>query len=105
MARSANFVASVLLYALMPGWASVWYHEPACHRKSAGVRSCSRADSGQGGAGEVGLSGCAAGQSACSSAGGLMIAQLANDMVRDHRNSPLLLVMLNWPYSGKKISA
>ena len=34
-----------------------------------------------------------------------MIAQLAKDMVRDHRNIPLLLVMLSWPYSEKKISA
>src|ERR1035437_10050991 len=34
-----------------------------------------------------------------------MIEQLANDMVRDHRNNPLLLVMLSCPYSEKKISA
>jgi hypothetical protein len=35
----------------------------------------------------------------------LITAQLANDMVRDHRNSPVLLVMLSWPCSEKKISA
>ncbi len=34
-----------------------------------------------------------------------MIEQLANDMVRDHRNSPLLLVMLSCPYSEKNTSA
>ena len=34
-----------------------------------------------------------------------MTAQLANDMVRDHRNSPVLLVMLSWPYSEKNTTA
>ena len=33
-----------------------------------------------------------------------MIAQLANDMVRDQRNSPVLLVMLSWPKSAKNHS-
>src|SRR5215471_5860801 len=41
--------------------------------------------------------GWASGQSARRSAGGLITAQLANDMVRDHRNSPLLLLRLNEP--------
>ena len=34
-----------------------------------------------------------------------MIAQLANDMVRDHRNRPVLSVMFSWPYSLKNTSA
>ena len=59
----------------------------------------------QAGAGEVGWSGWFCGQSGTRSAGGLMIEQLANNMVRDHRNNPVLLVMLSWPYSEKKTSA
>src|SRR6266700_2230413 len=42
-------------------------------------------------------SGCTPGHSACRSAGGLITVQSANDIVRDHRNSPLLLLMLNEP--------
>jgi hypothetical protein len=37
------------------------------------------------------------GQSGASSFGGLMIAQLAKLVVRDHRNRPSLPVMLSWP--------
>ena len=33
-----------------------------------------------------------------------MTAQLANNMVRDQRNIPVLLVMLNWPKSAKNHS-
>ena len=33
-----------------------------------------------------------------------MIEQLANDMVRDHRNRPVLSVMLSWLWSLKKIT-
>ena len=69
------------------------------------MRSFSSADTDHGGVGEVGWSGWFCGQSGTRSAGGLIIAQLANNIVRDHRNSPLLLVMLSWPYSEKKISA
>src|SRR5215831_11965777 len=43
--------------------------------------------------------GCCSGQSARRSAGGLMTAQFANDMVRDQRNKPLLLVRLNEPFT------
>ena len=39
------------------------------------------------------------GHSGRRSAGGLILAQLAKVMVRDHRNSPLLLVTLNEPYT------
>jgi len=38
----------------------------------------------------------AGGHSICSSAGGLITAQSANDIVRDHRYTPSLLVRLNW---------
>src|SRR5437764_3338476 len=41
--------------------------------------------------------GWALGHSAWRSAGGRITAQFANDMVRDHRNMPLLLVMLTGP--------
>jgi len=56
------------------------------------------------GAGEVGWPGWCSGHSGTRSAGGLMTAQMANDIVRDHRNSPVLLVMLSWPYSAEKTS-
>ena len=36
------------------------------------------------------------GHSARSPAGGLITAQSANDIVRDHRYTPSLLVRLNW---------
>ena len=97
MARSANCMASLLLYALTPGWASVRYQAPGSHRYSAGLRSFSSAGTDQAGAGEVGWPGWFSGQSGTRLAGGLMTAQLANDMVRDHRNRPVLLVILSWP--------
>ena len=37
-----------------------------------------------------------AGTASARSAGGLITAQFANDIVRDHRNTPSLLVRLNW---------
>jgi hypothetical protein len=89
----------------MPGWASCWYHAPAAHRYSAGVRSFISALIDQAGAGPIGWSGWFSGHSATRSAGGLITAQLAKDMVRDHRNIPVLFVMLSWPCSEKKISA
>src|SRR6266478_62665 len=104
MARTANSVASLLLYALMPGWASDRHHAPGSHRYAAGLRPSSSADTDQAGAGEVGWPGWFCGQSGARSAGGLMMAQLANDMVRDQRNIPVLLVMLNWPKSTKNQS-
>src|SRR6266581_4131921 len=88
MARSANCMASLLLYAFTPGWASTRYQAPSAHRESAGVRSPSTAGTDQGGAGAVGWSGWFCGQSGTRLGGGLITAQLANDMVRDHRNNP-----------------
>ena len=98
-------MASLLLYTLTPGWASCRYHAPGAQRYSAGVRSFIRALMDHAGAGPTGWSGWFSGQSGTRSAGGLITAQLANDMVRDHRNSPVLLVMSNWPNSWKKNSA
>ena len=69
------------------------------------MRSPSTAGTDQGGAGAVGWPGWFCGQSGTRLGGGLITAQLANDMVRDHRNSPVLSVMLSWPCSEKKISA
>src|SRR5450755_1514730 len=44
--------------------------------------------------------GCLPGQSARRFCGGLMTAQLANDMVRDHKNSPSLLVSPTLPVAA-----
>jgi hypothetical protein len=59
------------------------------------VRWFTTASTDQGGVGPVGWSGWFSGHSGTRFAGGLMIEQFANDIVRDHRNRPLLLVMLN----------
>src|SRR5580658_10538790 len=105
MARSANFMARLLVYALIPGWAATEYHACGSHRYCSGVRSFSSAPMDQAGAGPVGWSGWFCGHRGSRSAGGLITAQLANDIVRDHRNSPVLLVMLNCPRSVKKMNA
>ena len=68
------------------------------------MRSPRRAGIDQAGADAAGWSGWFSGQSGASLAGGLMTEQLANNMVRDHRNSPLLSVMLSWPCSPKKMA-
>ena len=69
------------------------------------MRSFSTAGRDQAGAGPPGRSGWFSGQSGTRLGRGLITAQLANDIVRDHRNSPVLSVMLSWPCSEKKISA
>src|SRR5579862_2413205 len=104
MARSANCMARLLVYPLIPGWAATEYQACGSHRYCSGVRSFSSAPIDQAGAGPAVWSGWFCGHSGSRSAGGLMTAQLANDIVRDHRNRPVLLVMSNWPYSEKNRS-
>src|SRR5579863_8319300 len=104
MARSANCMARLLVYPLIPGWAATEYQACGSHRYCSGIRSFSSAPTDQAGADLVELSGWFCGHSGIRSAGGLMTEQLANDIVRDHRNSPVLLVMSNWPYSEKNRS-
>src|SRR5579859_2142163 len=99
MARSANCMPRLLLYGLMPGCASVCHHTPGAHRYCDGVRSVTSAEIDQAGACPVGASGWFSRHNGTRSAGGLMIEQSANDMVRDHRKIPVLLVMLNCPVS------
>ena len=45
---------------------------------------------------EAAIRGPGGGHSGRSAAGGLITAQSANDIVRDHRYTPSLLVRLNW---------
>src|SRR5690349_19120338 len=45
---------------------------------------------------EAAIRGPGGGHSARSATGGLITAQSANDIVRDHRYTPSLLVRLNW---------
>src|SRR5260370_34900012 len=101
MARTANCVASLLLYALMPGLVSSRHHAPGSHRYAAGLRSSSSADTDQAGAGEVGGPGWVWGQSGTRSGGGLTTGALANDRVGGQGNIPVLLVMLTCPESKK----
>ena len=77
--------------ALKPGCASFRHQAPGAHRYAAGVGDPSMAGTDQGPAGRGG-SGWRSGQSIRRAAGGLMTEQSANDMVRDHRNMPSLLV-------------
>src|SRR5580698_4771586 len=79
MARSAKFSASELVRA---------------ENRPPGIRSSGELASQM--YSEEAILGPDGGHSTSSSAGGLITAQLANDIVRDQRNTPSLRVSVNW---------
>ena len=79
MARSAKLSASALVRA---------------ENRPPGIRSSGDCPSQM--YSDEAIRGPPGGHSVRSSAGGLITAQFANDIVRDQRNTPSLLVRLNW---------
>src|SRR5712692_1019690 len=73
--------------------------EGGCHIQAVWVQRYAFGSGRLAGTGWLRLPGCAVGHSAFRSAGGLMTAQFAKDIVRDHRNSPLLLLRLKLPWA------
>src|SRR5690242_18522833 len=100
MAAMANRSPSLLLAGLMPGCASVRHQTSGAHRYSAGSGSLSRCEMDQLGAGPGGgaTERSRLGHSGTRSRGGLITAQLAKLVVRDHRKMPSLLVSPKRPY-------
>src|SRR5207245_6010635 len=97
IALIANCKASLLPRLFIPEWGPAHSHDRLSQRYAAGLRSLTRNCQDQAGTGERGTSGWFCGQSRVRLGGGLMIVQLANDMVRAHRNSPSPWLSANWP--------
>src|SRR5436190_21674015 len=100
MAPTANRNARELLALVNAAASGTRSFESGCHCQASWFHRYALGSGRLAGTGWDRIPGWAVGHSARRSGGGLTVPQSAKDIVRDHRNSPALLVRLNEPFAA-----